>query len=158
MKKCSKCSEQKPLDLFYRRSNGKYHEACKECIKAQNKRRYYGANRDEIRENCRQYSVEYRAKLKDEAFRAYGGYVCTCCGEKEQKFLTLDHVNNDGAEFRRKIAGKRSAAGYPTYRWLRQNGFPSGYQVLCMNCNHGKRMNNGTCPHQVRCNDYPLGE
>jgi hypothetical protein len=25
--------------------------------------------------------------------------------------------------------------------------------VLCMNCNHGKRMNNGTCPHQVRCND-----
>jgi hypothetical protein len=34
-----------------------------------------------------------------------------------------------------------------------RNGFPPGYQVLCMNCNHGKRMNNGVCPHKERCND-----
>jgi hypothetical protein len=27
--------------------------------------------------------------------------------------------------------------------------------VLCMNCNHGKRMNHGICPHQVTSNDYP---
>ena len=71
-------------------------------------------------------------------------------------FLTLDHINNDGAEHRREIHGRQTAAGYQTYRWLMRNGFPPGFQVLCANCNHGKRMNGGTCPHQVRSNDYPM--
>jgi hypothetical protein len=30
-----------------------------------------------------------------------------------------------------------------------KTGFPDGYQVLCMNCNWGKRMNKGICPHKV---------
>ena len=39
-------------------------------------------------------------------------------------------------------------SGYMTYKWLRKNGFPPGFQVLCMNCQHGKRMCRGICPHQ----------
>jgi hypothetical protein len=31
-------------------------------------------------------------------------------------------------------------------------------QVLCMNRQHGKLMNNGICPHQGTCNDYPERE
>jgi hypothetical protein len=27
-----------------------------------------------------------------------------------------------------------------------------------MNCQWGKRNNNGVCPHKERCNDYPSGE
>jgi hypothetical protein len=27
------------------------------------------------------------------------------------------------------------------------NGFPAGFQVLCFNCNQGRRLNHGVCPH-----------
>lgn len=72
-------------------------------------------------------------------------------------FLTLDHIDNDGGEFRKKELGRRTAAGIHTYRWLKRNGYPDGIQVLCMNCQHGKRMNGGVCPHGT-CNDYPERE
>lgn len=33
------------------------------------------------------------------------------------------------------------------YRWLMKNKYPSGFQVLCWNCNMGKQINGGVCPH-----------
>jgi hypothetical protein len=91
-------------------------------------------------------------KLKDEVFQAYGGWKCACCGETGKHYLTIDHMENNGSELRRK-----GVHGHSTqfYRWLKKSGFPPEFQVLCMNCNFGKRMNNGVCPHQTRCNDYP---
>jgi hypothetical protein len=100
-----------------------------------------------------------RNQIKAIVFAKYSGssqYRCVCCGETELFFLTLDHINNDGAEFRKQNFGFQGAAGYRTYSWLLKNGLPEGLQVLCANCQHGKRMNNGVCPHQVRSNDYPV--
>jgi hypothetical protein len=91
--------------------------------------------------------------MKNIVYDAYGGYKCACCGETEPLFLSIDHVNNDGAEHRRKLGIK---GGTEIYRWLIKNDFPDGFQVLCYNCQQGKRLNNGVCPHQVRCNDYPV--
>jgi len=54
--------------------------------------------------------------------------------------LTIDHPNNDGAEERKRIFGKRTTAGQPFYRWLVQNGYPKGYQVLCFNCQWIQRL------------------
>lgn len=88
-----------------------------------------------------------RIKLRDAAFEAYGGYVCKCCGETEKLFLQIDHVNNDGAKHRREVFGKKSGSGQNIYRWLRDNNFPEGFQVLCANCNLGKHRNGGICPH-----------
>lgn len=152
LKTCSKCKEAKTLSDFYVRKSGKVLAECKECTRRRTRSRYE-AKYEEIRSKDNASLVEMRKRVRDAAFAAYGGYKCVCCGETEPSFLTLDHINNDGAEFRRKIAGKRTAAGYHTYIWLAKNGYPEGIQVLCMNCNHGKRMNNGVCPHQVRCND-----
>ena len=87
------------------------------------------------------------AKCRDDVFAAYGGYKCSCCGENEPMFLSIDHVNNDGAEERR--SGKYHGSGTAFYQWLRKNGYPSGYQVLCMNCQVGKHKNGGVCPHQT---------
>lgn len=153
MKKCTNCAIEKPRSDFYLRSDGYYSSWCKECSKAKTKARYRGPQYEKIRRLGNEYSRAKHYRIKDAVFAAYGGYKCACCGETEPKFLTLDHVKNDGAAFRRKIAGNRSAAGGTTYRWLVANGFPAGYQILCMNCNHGKRMNNGVCPHVARCND-----
>jgi hypothetical protein len=101
-----------------------------------------------------EYNRKSLLKLKREVMNAYGG-ACTCCGETELVFLTIDHVDGNGAEHRREMAAERgngateySQAGARTYRWLRNNGFPEGFQVLCANCNCGKHWNGGVCPHQ----------
>lgn len=153
LRKCSKCKKDKPLSEYYIRKNGSLLAECKECTKKRT-HIYYTKNRQEACRKYNAYMKEKRARIKEAVFAAYGGYKCACCGETERLFLTIDHINNDGAAHRRKIVGKRTGAGYPTYKWLLDNHFPKGYQVLCMNCNHGKRMNDGICPHQVRCNDY----
>lgn len=154
MKNCSKCGVAKQETEFYVRTNGMPHVECKDCCKTRVRARYK-SKRVQILAQGKVYATARRIRIKDATFSAYGGYVCACCGETERKFLTLDHVNNDGAAFRRSMYGNRQAAGYVTYAWLARKGFPPGYQVLCMNCNHGKRMNNGVCPHKTRCNDHP---
>lgn len=85
-------------------------------------------------------------RCRSAVFEAYGGYKCNCCGESERMFLSIDHVNNDGAEERK--SGKYGGSGTAFYLWLRKNNFPDGYQVLCMNCQVGKHKNGGVCPHQ----------
>lgn len=158
MKTCTKCGTENELSGFYPKKAGRFGVAseCKECTKKRSKARQHGPNRALVLAKSNEYSKAKHYRIKDAVFAAYGGYKCACCSETERKFLTLDHVKNDGASFRRMIAGNRQAAGGTTYRWLAAHGFPAGYQVLCMNCNHGKRMNNGICPHQTRCNDHPL--
>lgn len=93
---------------------------------------------------------------KDAVFEAYGGYKCACCGEEEQSFLSIDHIDNDGHIQRKNKDYSCSGTGF--YSWLRKNEFPPNFQVLCMNCQIGKHKNGGVCPHQVRRNDYPERE
>lgn len=115
---------------------------------------YYGCRCQRCYEVNTRYAIktgrvrqtrESNRRLKIETLKAYGGVVCRCCGENEVKFLSIDHVFNDGASDRRKMKGK----GTEFYRWLRQAGFPNKdrLQVLCMNCNFGKTQNGGDCPH-----------
>lgn len=90
-------------------------------------------------------NLKRRNEVRDEVYRAYGGYKCSCCGETERAFLSVDHVNNDGAAHKKAFNLK---TGEQMYRWLKRNNFPAGFQILCMNCNWGKRNNKGICPHQ----------
>lgn len=76
--------------------------------------------------------------LRDDVLNHYGR-ACVCCGEKEDAFLTIDHIDGKGAEHRR-MSGKR------LYRWLRKHGFPSGFRTLCANCNLAMGIY-GQCPH-----------
>jgi hypothetical protein len=161
MKKCGKCGAEKELTDFYEASMGRGYlqSECKECTKTRSRTRVHGPRRVEILAKSRTYAQGKRARVREATFAAYGGNVCACCGETESKFLTLDHMNNDGAAFRKAVYRKNkrgNTAGYHTYYWLARNGFPSGFQVLCMNCNYGKRMNDGVCPHKTKRNDYPL--
>jgi hypothetical protein len=75
------------------------------------------------------------------AFDHYGGPQCACCGEGEYEFLTIDHINGDGAAHRRQMGSRRDI-----YRWLKQNNYPPGFRVLCMNCNFALGYH-GYCPH-----------
>lgn len=97
-----------------------------------------------------QYAVEAKRlqELKDETFKTYGGYKCVCCGENNQKFLTIDHIDNNGGFHRKQMRLSGGVSHF--YKWLKRNDYPNGYQVLCMNCNWGKGKNNGVCPHKFQ--------
>jgi len=88
-------------------------------------------------------SKAYRDRTKIAAFEAYGG-KCTCCGEINSKFLTIDHINSNGAEHKRQTNGRAKHM----YLWLKNNNYPDGFQVLCYNCNCGRAINGGVCPHK----------
>lgn len=66
--------------------------------------------------------------------------TCCCCKEIVIQFLTLDHEISIGTENR--------VWGSNQYRKVRMNGFPIGYKTLCINCNLGRHINGGICPHQ----------
>jgi len=59
------------------------------------------------------------------------------------EFLTIDHINGGGNKQKQEIGG----AGIKLYLWMKRNNYPSGFQVLCMNCNFAKGKY-GICPHQ----------
>lgn len=100
----------------------------------------------------RENSRKYRSKVRDALFDLYGGRVCNCCGETEDRFLSFDHIHEDGAHQRRLIGseGASNATLASLYRHLRDAGFPPILQVLCHNCNMGKHLNGGVCPHEER--------
>ena len=93
------------------------------------------------------YIRAWQRKVKDETFAAYGGYRCACCDETDPVFLVIDHINGGGNQERRSIGPKGTRGGAGEYWWLRKQGFPAGYQVLCHNCNFAKTR--GECPHAV---------
>ena len=93
-------------------------------------------------DNRLRYTQKIIQPLKDAAFRAYGGYICACCGETEPIFLSIDHIDGGGYEQRKTIH-----AGYSMYSWLKRHKYPEGFQVLCRNCNWGKHIK-GVCPHK----------
>lgn len=130
MKTCTKCGETKPVSEYYwLKTRKSYHARCKPCYR----RDVAGAGR------------RARQKLRAEALAAYGG-SCACCGEGREPFLTIDHVEGSGNVHRRQVGGSNLSGGETSYRWLKNRGWPEGFQVLCANCNMAKER--GVCPHQ----------
>lgn len=88
-----------------------------------------------------------RQMLKLEVIDAMGGQ-CKCCGADHPDFLTIDHVNNDGSSERKNYW---SGAGSSWKRVKNQN-YPSHYQLLCFNCNYSKYLGGGVCAHKRTMN------
>ena len=77
-------------------------------------------------------------KIRLEVLIHYSNGVLKCkhCETEDVRVLTIDHINNNGAEHRKELG----SSGTQFYSWLRKNGYPEGYQVLCFNCNWIKRL------------------
>jgi hypothetical protein len=105
---------------------------------------------DVCRARAARRTVNAAAKLRRNVLEAYGGR-CTCCGLEDMDFLSLDHVNNDGAEERQLLRSQ----GLPTkgpafYRWPARNAYPQDLQVLCFNRNFAEGLDGGICPPRSR--------
>lgn len=85
-----------------------------------------------------------RRKIRDDILRAYGGDrpQCVCCGEGTYYFLAIDHIDGGGHKQRKELG----SGGF--YTWIRKNNYPPGLRILCHNCNYGRQLNGGICPHE----------
>ena len=84
--------------------------------------------------------------LKIEVLTYYGGGKCGCvkCGEARLACLSIDHINGKTAlVYEDKMPSGKTRHGRDLYCWLKSNGYPSGYQTLCMNCQWVKRYEKG---------------
>lgn len=114
------------------------------CMNCNGSRGYYGYCSHRRREAANDRFDKDRTKSfarKRAVFDRYGGSACACCNEQTFEFLCLDHVNGNGAEHRREIG-----AGVSMISWVAINGYPAGFQVLCINCNFAKR-DGESCSH-----------
>jgi hypothetical protein len=153
MKTCTSCKEMKAVNEFAKNSYAKdgLRVRCKSCNKIDRKKAYKKEIAVEKTKRWRERHYEkhlgmcksQRQRLKRKLVDGYGG-KCTCCGESEIVFLSIEHVNRDGAEHRKKMKGSSTSI----YREAIRQGFPSKYTILCMNCNYAKRFGN-VCPHQA---------
>ena len=80
---------------------------------------------------------------------------CACCREDFHiDFLALDHIAGrrqmDSESELIKLGYSSKLKGSSLIKWIRENNFPDGFQILCQNCNFAKGMkgNNNICPHE----------
>lgn len=59
---------------------------------------------------------------------------CRLCGIDDIDILTIDHIDDNGAELRRASGKGIHFCGRSFYSWLRKKNYPEGYQTLCANC------------------------
>ena len=104
---------------------------------------YYCAHKPKINSDNKKNARDRRIKVLEHYSQSPP--VCVCCGEREIKFLTLHHLNNDGAEHRRKMRG--TGSGPSLWCWIIKNNYPPIFQVLCFNCNCAMGIY-GECPHK----------
>lgn len=118
----------------------------------ENRKKWYKTWIIKRRKKLRLYHRAWRLRLKTEVFKHYCGkkIACMCCGEGNLFFLTIDHINGGGNKHRKEngLVFKGSGGGLVIYAWLKKNNYPKGFQVLCYNCNCGRSLNSGVCPHK----------
>ena len=124
-------------DIQDRRQKNREHGICEDCSQecAPSRRRC-----QDCLDGATKREKAYIRKRRKKVIEHYGG-KCACCGESQYEFMTIDHINNDGAEHRRSVVGTRSIC-----LWLIKHNFPPEFQILCWNCNAAKQFH-GICPH-----------
>lgn len=176
-KECRACSRTLPVSDFCRRSKSSdgLYPYCRECKRIRGLNWYYANrsqvkiyqanNRARINENHREAharrgeqgririrnaQTQSRYKYKQIVYAAYGD-KCYCCGVDDYRFLTIDHILNDGMADRRSKTGAW-ISGVSFLKHVLDQGCPKDrYQVACCNCNMAReKAGKGTvCPHHL---------
>ena len=156
-KRCVTCKQVKGItDFNIRRSEKDGHEThCKSCASSL-KNRLYANHKQLSTDDYLKWRSELNAKnrleklrLKTDVFSHYSkGGIVKCANPyhihsediTDLDILTLDHINGDGKKD--KDATGRRIGGILIYRRCKKLGYPSGFQVLCANCQFKKAVLN----------------
>ena len=154
-KACKICTQER---VAKRRNNPELYQHDKDLMKKnyyENHEERKKINRERWNKNKEKNNKQQRESfpaklkaLKTEVLTYYGNgrLRCVCCGESDLVFLTLDHIN--GREENDRGWNKKKKAGRVLWSYVKREGFPEGYQTLCWNCNSGRQVNKGICPHK----------
>lgn len=137
---CIDCGKERWVLL----KNGKPNSLrCNSCATKRHGQSIRGENNPRWKGGEIKVRADYNRRQKLEALKHYSGDPpkCACCREAHIEFLSIDHINGNGSRERRK-----RGYGY-LYGYLKKEGYPSGYRVLCLNCNLALG-HYGYCPHQ----------
>lgn len=143
-KECKKCTSERAR-IWYRKNSKKHSERNMEWAK-NNPERIKAIQKKCRIKNAEKYNAKQKIKRDERkriVFEHYGGKSpkCSCCGEKEIKFLSMDHINGGGSKHRKEKNFSN------IYYQLIKEGFPEGFEILCYNCNLAKGFF-GKCPHK----------
>ncbi len=138
-----------------------YYETHKEQIRERNKKYKRNKEKDKVyrelhkehrldlqrasrKKNEVAYKQDNRRRNLMEKIKVMNHYSsgdkikCSRCGFNDIRALSVDHINGQGGKHRKEV-------GVHTYRWLKANNYPDGFQILCMNCQFIKRIENREC-------------
>ena len=111
----------------------------------------YKAKRKSNRNSERLEVLQYYSKLLSKSNIP----CCRCCGENFHiDFLAVDHIAGikkmDFEPELVKSGYSSSMGGTNLMHWIIANNFPTGFQILCHNCNvaKGYSKNKNKCPHE----------
>lgn len=137
-KYCSACQTFRPTSEFSRKQQSLVGQAqCKSC-KRRKRKAFYAENPGKHMAH-KAYQRAAGLRFKALAISGYGG-VCACCGEDVFDLLSIDHIEGGGRAHKKEL--NRSTI----FRWLVKNNYPSGFRVLCFDCNCANY--NGSCGHK----------
>lgn len=130
---CTMCNKAKTLDNF---TTNNFHSDglqsyCKECYNEYQKSYYHGVNG---------YNKKYFRNLRLKAIEYYsnGKMQCRECGINIIDVLDINHINGNGKKHRKEL-GNHGSGHF--FRWLKNNNYPNGFNVMCANCNWKKYVN-----------------
>lgn len=137
-----------------RKRRKEYYAENKERFKEFERNKYH-TNREAIRARSLALNTTEKKRIASDREKArytqarlkvieHYGSQCACCGEAEPLFLEIDHIKNDGKKHRQLIGNSARALVF----WIIKNNYPDDFQLLCSNCNQGKKRNGGVCPHK----------
>ncbi len=119
----------------YKASHAEHYRKYSRKWYRDNRKRAIKKNNIWQRNNKQWFSNRFRT-LKIEVIKHYSKTLsCKKCGIDDIRVLSMDHINGGGNKHIKQIGGN-------LYHWIKRKGFPSGFQVLCMNCQFIKRIEN----------------
>jgi hypothetical protein len=98
------------------------------------------------RKELNKWNQAYNARQRAKVYEHYGN-ECSCCGEKEWLFLSIDHIKGGGTRHWNSLNIKTMAQ---VYTWIIKHKYPKSLRLMCFNCNCGRYRNGGICPHKTK--------
>ena len=132
-KKCEFCGK---LFSFIRKTKRFCSSNCQKNNWVVNNKTRNKKNRDAWYKRTNKTMTYYNNKNKEDVFNHYGN-KCADCGESDSIVLSIDHLNGGGKKHRDGLGG----SGDVFYRWLKNNDYPEGFELVCRNCNWRRWIN-----------------
>ena len=141
------CEKHRLHQLALQTNKAKDRMEKKICVYCGKKPSVTSMHCEDCRKKVNRFREDFNSRQFDLVLDHYGR-ECECCGETEPLFLTIDHVNGGGSKHRREEGSHTYALILREKKKIGE--WPSGYRILCHNCNCGRWRNGGICPHNVK--------